>query len=135
MSKEHSIASLFATYCFVPIALLSGLWFCATTLVASPSEQVYSKPARTLLDERIATMREIRAALARPIPPPEPLAPITARPANPGPKAFVRSSFDKPEKRKLSREARNALAMEAAGEPKLVARSLLVPERGGANGW
>jgi hypothetical protein len=39
------------------------------------------RQAKTLLDERIETARQIRRALATPVPPPEPLEPITAKPA------------------------------------------------------
>jgi hypothetical protein len=39
------------------------------------------RAAKTLLDERIETARQIRRALETPVPPPEPLPAITAKPA------------------------------------------------------
>ena len=50
----------------------------ARALVDDPA----GREAKTLLDERIETARQIRRALATPIPPPEPLEPITAKPAH-----------------------------------------------------
>jgi hypothetical protein len=78
----------------------------ARALVDDPDGKV----AKTKLDERIETARQIRKALATPIPPPEPLQPITAKPlraqkAKPGEGDEFRTST-------LSRSARDAMARE-----------------------
>jgi hypothetical protein len=65
--------------------------------------------AKTLLAERIETARQIREALAKPIPPPEPLGPITARPAAQPAKAARTDGTSPP---KLSRSARDAMAQD-----------------------
>jgi len=66
--------------------------------------------SKTLLAERIETARQIREALARPIPPPEPLGPIKAKPARELAKApDNRNTASVP---KLSRSARDAMAQE-----------------------
>jgi hypothetical protein len=78
----------------------------ARALVDDPA----GKAAKTKLDERIETARQIRKSLATPIPPPEPLQPITAKP--------LRSSSAKPVDGDesmtpaLSRSARDAMARE-----------------------
>lgn len=77
----------------------------ARALIEDPAD----KAAKTLLDERIETARQIRRALATPIPPPERLPPITAKPAHP-PKAH-QGGDDAPEPR-LSRRARDAMARQ-----------------------
>ena len=69
-----------------------------------------SEREKTILDERIANAREIKAALSKPIPRPEPLPPVTAKRSNPVP-APVAATRQKTNKPKLSPAARNALAM------------------------
>jgi hypothetical protein len=94
----------------------------AQALVDDPA----GKAAKTKLDERIETAREIRKALATPIPPPEPLQPITARP--------VRSQTMKPvegddaKTPALSRSARDAMAREQR-------RSSYPSRNSGTGGW
>ena len=74
-----------------------------------PSQQVQRKP--TLLDLRVQRSREIREALAKPVPPPEPLPPRTARPAHAlGSRVMV--SQHRPHK--LLREDRDASASEGS---------------------
>src|ERR1051325_1224439 len=64
--------------------------------------------AKTLLANRIETARQIRQALAKPIPPPEPLGPIRAKPANQHAKAMDGNGALP----KVSRAARNAMAQD-----------------------
>jgi hypothetical protein len=65
--------------------------------------------ATTLLANRIESARQIRQALARPIPPPEPLGPITAKLAHPRIQSADEAETKVP---KLSRGARDAMARE-----------------------
>ena len=79
--------------------------------LGSLESRAASQGERTILDERIASAREIKAALNKPIATPEPLPPITAKRVNPVP-AAIEADSDKPKKPKLPLAARNALAME-----------------------
>ena len=97
--------------CFLGAGLLAvavvGL---ARPLIDDPA----GREAKTHLDERIETAREIRRALATPIPPPEPLQPITAKPLHgQNPKRVGGDDSNEPRKApKLSRGARDAMARE-----------------------
>lgn len=91
---------------------------------------VQSPREKTVLDERIATAREIKNALRRPIPGPEPLSPITAKLAHP-PSSKLASVPQK--KIKLPQAARNAMAMEQGGA--FPAASYSVSDRAGTGGW
>jgi len=77
-----------------------------------------SEREKTILDERIANAREIKAALSKPIARPEPLSPITAKRSNPVSAAVaahtdvLRPTLTNRRSPKLSPAARNALAME-----------------------
>ena len=63
----------------VGIALVCvGLGLTAVVKAASALSQ-HTQRERTLLDFRMESSREIRQALAKPLPQPEPLPPITAR--------------------------------------------------------
>jgi hypothetical protein len=85
---------------------------------------------KTILDERIATAREVKEALRRPIPRPEPLGPITARVANPQGSKIVSA----PEKKiKLPRAALNAMAMDQGDVRSSASYSTV--DRAGAGGW
>lgn len=148
MFKQRSTASVLLLYVSIILVLFLGTIFGIARLVEGPAGKLESRRAKSLLDERIATAREIRAALARPLPPMPPLPPITAKLANPnGSKAVVQSAFDMP-KRKLSPEARNSMAQVI--EPQFVPQTFIEPtyvprtyiprtytaqERGGPGGW
>lgn len=74
--------------------------------VAESQEQESTRVAAV-----VQNARAIRAALATPIPRPEPLPPITAKLANPAPRSIL--AEQKPKKLpKLSMEAMNAMAMD-----------------------
>ena len=119
---QRSPVTVFLRY-FLGAAVLAvivvGL---ARALVDDPA----GKAAKTKLDERIETARQIRKSLATPIPPPEPLQPITAKP--------LRSQNTKPvegdESRTpaLSRSARDAMAREQR-------RSSYPSRNSGTGGW
>src|SRR4051794_12540607 len=66
---------------FGVLALVAGYGFTKVTM-ASEEAARRSEQEKTLLNERIESAREIKRALARPVPPPEPLPPITAKLAN-----------------------------------------------------
>ena len=91
---------------------------------------VQSRREKTILDERIATAREIKEALRRPIPRPEPLGPITAKLANPQ-SSKMASAPNK--KIKLPQAALDAMAMDQRGKRPSVSYSVV--DRAGAGGW
>ena len=71
------------------LCYLCGLLALATTFFVGLSllpgtETAASLPTRepTRMDLMVANAREIRAALLKPVPPPEPLGPITQKPAH-----------------------------------------------------
>jgi hypothetical protein len=67
-----------------------------------------SQRETTILDQRLASAREIKHALRKPIPRPEPLTPIAAKPARALSEVAV--APEKPKHRSLSNEARDAFA-------------------------
>jgi hypothetical protein len=72
-----------------------------------------ARAAKTLLEERIETARQIRRAIETPIPPPEPLPPITAKPAraqNTKPVASTDASSSK-----APRSSRHSTSAERGG--------------------
>jgi hypothetical protein len=73
---QRSPVTVFLRYFLGAAALAVIVVGLARALIDDPA----GKAAKTKLDERIETAREIRKALATPIPPPEPLQPITAKP-------------------------------------------------------
>ena len=68
-------------FIYAGTALLIGLSVSQAVIaleILGPRVQV----DKTLLDQRVASSRDIKQALSTPLPPVEPLPPITARPAN-----------------------------------------------------
>jgi hypothetical protein len=106
MLKGRSLPSLLAIYFIIigmPLACAAiGL---ALMVQASAGLPQQAEREKTLLDLRVESSREIRQALAKPIPPPEPLPPLTARAAQ----ALGGALAAKPQ-RKLGKEARDAFA-------------------------
>ena len=102
-----STLTIYLLATILPIGLASAglLW------LVSGAGGFTAKPDRskTLLDMRIESAREIRRALATPIPGPEPLGPIRAKPAYAmgGPTKIASTP-----RLRLSREAREAFAAE-----------------------
>ena len=115
MDKDQGVPTLLLLY-FSITAVLALVCAYGYTKVTVAGEQTVRTQAhsKTILDERIANAREIKAALAKPQPKPEPLPPITEKVANPPSTTVVT-----PEKPlKLPRQARNAMAM--APTPKTI---------------
>jgi len=107
---ERGIPTLLAIY-FGVFALLTGGAFFAYTKFTQASEQMAQSRSRerTVLDERLASLRAIKEALRKPLPKPQPLPPITAKVANPHPKVEVAEKAERKSK-KLSQETRDAFA-------------------------
>ena len=87
------------------------------SVAATPvDDPIAESPERTRISINVESARAIRAALAKPIVRPEPLPPITATLANPGPRTATAERERKPVKAakrpKLSNEALNAMAMD-----------------------
>src|SRR5215218_8060458 len=82
--RKWSVPALLLIYAglFGILALIIGYGFTKVTM-ASEEATRRAQQEKTLLNERIESAREIRRALARPVPPPDPLPPITAKLANP----------------------------------------------------
>ena len=86
------------------------------TVVVKASTGMSEASARdkTLVELQIESSREIRRALATPVPQPPPLPPITARPAR-DLRAIAAMQPRKPVQTKPSKEAMNAMAMDQSG--------------------
>lgn len=97
-------------------ALLFGLSAIALQAVQGPRSN--DEPKRTLLAERIETAREIRRALDAPIPPAEPLQPITQKPVHAVGSRVVDQRPRQSSKPKLSSRALEAFAMDRGFAPR-----------------
>jgi hypothetical protein len=99
---------MLAIYFGIIGTLVAGAGLGLTKIIDASTGMVrHSQREKSLLDERIATARSIKQALAKPVPRPEPLAPITAKPEHAASKAAAAS---KPARPTLSAEARDAMA-------------------------
>jgi hypothetical protein len=106
--NDRGIPSLLAIYFGVIGTLVAGAGLGLTKIVdASAGMAHHSEREKSLLDERLATARSIKQVLAKPVPRPEPLAPITAKPEHAASKV---AATPKPARPKLSAEARDAMA-------------------------
>jgi hypothetical protein len=99
------------------------------TLFAWPAPSLYrSEPQPTRLSIAVANAREIREALAKPIPSPAPLSPITAKLAyghlKPGGKGYTATAAKKP---KLPKNGLDAMAMDVSANS-FRASSAVIPE-------
>ena len=130
-TNNRSIPFLLTVYGCVlgTLALCAGYAYSSVTFGAQEGA-AQSRREKTVLDERIATAREIKEALRRPIPRPEPLGPITAKLANPQGSKMASSPG---KKIKLSQAALDAMAMDQSGARPLVSYSAV--DRAGAAGW
>jgi len=79
-SKHWNIPGLLLIYAGVcgTLALGTGYGFSYFTTATGENARI-SRTEKTVLDQRIASAREIREALSRPLPAIEPLPPITAK--------------------------------------------------------
>jgi len=101
------------------------------TMVATADARAESKREKTILDERIASAREIRTILSKPQSQIEPLPPITAQLANPRPSKEV--GLDTKRKPiRLPKEVRDAFAMDSSESSRSLSSP---PDRGGTGGW
>jgi hypothetical protein len=115
MSAGRKISAAVVMYGAAIVALVFcagiGLMIIASASLA-PSQKAEAE--KTILDQRIESAREVRAALAMGVPKPEPLAPITAKLARDmksvqtDMKSVQTAATIKPPK--LSAQARNAFA-------------------------
>jgi hypothetical protein len=113
------IAKQLVAYVAVLAVVLVGLGLGLSRAVEKASEfSQRPQQKQTLLDRRIESSREIRAALSKPLPAPEPLQPITAKLAHP---AASRVASREPAKSRLKRArlpaALNAMAMGNSMDP------------------
>jgi len=108
--KGRSFPVLVGAYLLVLLVACGVGYALIRTTVATADATAESKREKTVLDERIATAREIREILSRPQPPIEPLPPITAKRANPVPTKVV--GMEGKKTIRLPKEARDAFAME-----------------------
>jgi hypothetical protein len=130
-TNNRSIPFLLTVYVGVlgTLALCVGYAYSSVTFETEGWE-TQSRREKTVLDERIATAREIKEALRRPLPRPEPLGPITAKLANPQGSKMASA----PEKKiKLPQTALDAMAMDQSGARPSV--SFPAIDRAGASGW
>src|SRR6478672_7385208 len=106
--NDRGIPSLLAIYFGIIGTLVAGAGLGLTKIVdASAGMALHSGREKSLLDERIATARNIKQALAKPVARPEPLAPITAKPEHAASKVAAAPTSARP---RLPAEARDALA-------------------------
>ena len=105
MSEARKWSNAFLTYCGVVAALVicSSLSLALVINAAAGLSQT-AEIEKTLLDYRVESSREIRQALSKPIPRPEPLGAITAKLAR------SMEATKLAAKPKLSNQARDAFA-------------------------
>jgi hypothetical protein len=99
-----------ALYAAVAVALLGGI---GVTLAAIVNTAITSEPsvrAKLPLDARIESAREVRMALAKPVPRAQPLPPITAKVNSPAPKVVAARQVPKPNQQVAMQRARQAFA-------------------------
>jgi hypothetical protein len=130
-TNNRSIPFLLTVY----VSVLGTLTLCAGYAYSTGTFEIEEGAAqslreKTILAERIATAREIKEALGRPISRPEPLGPITAKLANPPASKTASTSGTKI---KLPKAALDAMAMDQSGAGPSVSYS--AADRAGAGGW
>ena len=126
MPEVRKCSTALLTYCAVAAALVacSGLSL-AMVIGAGAGLSRPAETEKTLLDHRVESSREIRQALLRPIPRPEPLQPITAKLAR---RLEPTKLASKP---KLSKEARDAFASsDFSASP---SQNYVLPDRHSSN--
>ena len=88
------------------IVTLVGASFGIVKVEGEPPER-----EKTLLEERVESARQIRDALAKPIPPPEPLTPVTAK-VERKPPTVAAVKANRPS---VGKQARDAFAQHETG--------------------
>jgi hypothetical protein len=100
--------SIFFLYVGVIVIALAGIAIGLTAIVKTATRLTQQvQRDQTLLDLRIQSSREIRQALGKPLPPLQPLPPITARLAH---TVGSRVVVSQPVLRKMTQEASDVLA-------------------------
>jgi hypothetical protein len=126
MPEMRKCSTALLTYCAVAAALVACSSLSLAVVIgagAGLSQPVETE--KTLLDHRVESSREIRQALLRPVPRPEPLGPITATLAR---RVEPTKLVAKP---KLSKEARDAFASgDFSASP---SQSYVLPDRHSSN--
>jgi hypothetical protein len=137
MSNVHGLLFQLLVYFSVLGIVGVGGGVGIATVIGSPEEPPQYQRAKSILDERIATARQIKEILARPQEANEPLPPITAKLVNPKTsQVAIHSPPERPKRLRvrLSPEARNAMAMEnhlASGR----SYTSTAVDRGSIGGW
>src|SRR5476651_1652755 len=106
MKDSRGQLFVYFLYMGVLVVALAGIGV-GLTVIRQGATRLSQQVQPTLLDLRVQSSREIRQALAKQLPLPEPLPPRTARSAY---ATGTRVAVSLPMSRELSQEARNALA-------------------------
>jgi hypothetical protein len=113
MDEVRATAKALLLY-FCGLLALAATLFVGLNLVLPGADTAASladrEPSR--MDLMVASAREIRAALLKPLPPPQPLGPITQKPVH-APKAVAKSSPRRPSREALEAYASGAPAVSA----------------------
>jgi len=113
MDEVRATAKALLLY-FCGLLALAATLFVGLNLVLPGVDTAASLASRepTRMDLMVASAREIRAALVKPLPQPEPLGPIAQKPAH-EPKAVAKSSPRRPPRAALEAYASGAPAVPA----------------------
>ena len=111
MSSRSSVLSL-SVYVAVAATLVGGIGIALTAVTISVTSEQSVARAKTPFEIQLDSAREVREALAKPIPAPEPLPKITAKLEKPLAKVVVatRSAPPKRNSEVAMRESRRAFA-------------------------
>ena len=109
MNNRSSISSLIM-YVAVAGTLLGGIGVALTVVTSSVASEPSVTRVKTPFEIQLDTAREVRDALAKPIPTPQPLPQITAKPEKPIAKVAARSVPPKRNTEVAMRESRQAFA-------------------------
>ena len=109
MNNRSSVSSL-VMYVAVAGTLLGGIGVALTMVTTSVASQQSVTHVKTPFEIQLDSAREVRDALAKPIPTPQPLPQITAKPEKPIAKVAARSVPPKRNTEVAMRESRQAFA-------------------------
>jgi hypothetical protein len=114
MSVPRSLPITLIAYCVAVVALLGAI-SAGGVLVARTSTGLLPQTLseQSAFDAQLATARQIREVLARPLPQPQPLGPITAKRANPVPQMVAHTEK---KRQAVPQGALDAMAMESRGD-------------------
>jgi hypothetical protein len=135
MSECRNVSAAVVMYSTAIVALIFcsgiGLMIVASASIA-PNQKAEAE--KTILEQRIESAREVRAALAKGVAKPEPLPPITAKLAR-DLKAVQSAATIMPERPKLTAQARNAFASTDFSAAQPYSRSYSSFDRHSASGF